>query len=311
MERKGVTYINRDELESNYLIEKLMDGGGFKHIASICSDDLCVNKTLKFLLRQYNNTLRKKENPHIDKLNNDIKNLLNEFPQVFIPKKVETYAYKNRYMIAENYCAEDYKGYSFAQKNPKNNRLSELFFIMTEILELEGELSYNNLMEKVKNKIGMMENPKTYYDESEYPSDSEDNDFESNDYTENFLEKIAYNLSITNEGDIDMDQKFYVKAVDEFFNTLTERQLTILIISVDEIVKTPENGKVPSNLEIFDNRLADLLKIKSSTYYNELIRLKGKWNFILNKYSFDEEDSNKFRITLINIIEGRLEINND
>jgi len=284
-----------DEATDTFLVDKLIDDDGFKYIANKCENDQEVFKTMYFLLNQHYFSLINDKNPHINKLKKDIDYIFTQLPSLFITETSNKPFYKNRFIKSGKFDIKHIENFQFSKYEKINNRFKQICLIIWEHLSTNVYTNYSEILQNVKNKLGISENVDCdlYEDEGNFDNIDLENEKINNSILnelENFNYKDEHDFKESNE-------KITEEIAEEFLKLLTGRQIQILIFIIKEKIKN-------NNISIFQiyKSFTDKFTIGKQTFYNELTVIQNKSNLIFDKYCLDDNDKLSFLRYLIVLV---------
>jgi hypothetical protein len=322
--KSSIPELRFDELKT-ITIEELLKYG-FKFVIMSSTDDDNAKDVIRYLISQYYDKQYLKANPKIQRLNDDVKELLKQFSAFFFQSGDTPMIHHKTITIADNFNIELFNDYSFSKNEPRKTRLKKIFFAMYNILSEKKSLSYSELINYLRQELGILENigiaMESENDEiAGVPEDIEDSN--SNDLEEVSMENEESTNSyiIVGNGDIETGIEDIEKiniAIDYFLRITTKRQTIIFghYLLKENARINEELASVSADKENFKS-LKELLNVKfnslkgsfnvcNGTLYNENSKASENLKYVIKKYELDNNLQKALMQELINHFEDKL-----
>lgn len=302
---KNISDIRFDELR-NITYERLIKEG-FKSVEKYAVDEENAKTSIRYLISQYFSSQYINANPKIEKLNDDVKYLLNQFSQLF-PQVGSRKLTEHKFITISSDIKEIeiLRDYDFAKNEPRKTRLKEIFFIMVEILNQKKSLSYSELINNLKVELNIDDlSWVEFKSETEFSADQE-SDNESNQELENYVVNVKFNDRVENP---EIEDSNIICATDEidwgidlFLKLCTERQRIVFGVYILLKYDSDQEKKefYYSNL----TELSNVLNIKKQTLYNEKNKSIDNLAFVFKKLELNEKEKQLFMKKLISGFEN-------
>lgn len=282
------------EIEDQFFIAKMLDGGGFKHLVLRCNDDDEAAKTVQFLIRQFNDDLFFRDNPHLVILKKDIKDILRsgikgiEYPQ--LSKSV---------MVASEFSPDDLDTLiANAHWIDKKNRLEEIIHALKVLLIPGKVIRFQDLIREVIKMTGSFEN-KVEFAGSQTDADSaQDTGVASKLETGSWKNIHDFPEIQTDSSSVEADAEMHAR---QFVQSLTPKER--LLLSAGLLQELPDDSDPTFNEMI--ERLEKITQRKSSVLYDYRKKLMMKKAEYIKRESLSEEEQKMFYQKIISLLKGK------
>lgn len=335
---------NRFEELKNITIDTLLKEG-FKSIYKNAEDEEDAYERLEYLISQYYSGQYLLKNPHIQRLNDDVKELLCQFANYFPQVGGAKYIHHKIITITDDFEIEKFENYSFSQNEPRKSRLKKVFFAIFTVLNIKKSITYSDLIDELKLILGLhdndeipfpFENKKDLENKTDYNYikhkvgndivSSEDSNFVPEDGDEKLDKKAGFEkeiilLPLISENEEIEDSNIIEQAINEFLSLCKERQLIIFGIFLlkeeaflneesapDDEHKTKYKNIKTSLNDKFKN-LTKLLDICQATLYNEKDEALKNLGHVYEILELNDQEKQFVIKQLINVFEDKFNIN--
>jgi hypothetical protein len=300
-----ISDIRFDELR-NITIEKLIKEG-FKSVCKNAKDDEDAKKRISHLIDQYYDKQYLTKNLHIQQLNDDVKEILNQFSNLFPQIGKSKFTHRKIITLSDDVKIESFKDYPFSKNEPKKSRLKDVFFTIYEVLDIKKSIAYSDLITALKSKLGLFDNeeiaiPDSIQSRDGYGNNDElfnglnDGDIPGIEFeiTDDNLElrtgSILEDPNLISSGleifEFD-DSNIIVITFKEFLNLCTEKQRIIFgVYLLKENAAINEESSVKEYKEYF-KKLVSIFNISPQTLYYENNKAADNLDFVIKRNGLD------------------------
>lgn len=271
----------------------------FEDLKSIAYENLLIKKNIKFLLKslddekassilyflinQYYDKQNLDSNPELNRLNNDLKDLLTSLNFVFLLTGKSKLLNRKSISLTKDFNRDDFNDYKFSPYQARNSRLSEIFFQTIDILEMQKSISYTELLEILKKNLNISE-----ISEVRYEYELTDNDDNYDDNSKDIDKQKSESYKIPDSNNIITSEESIHNVFNYFIKLLSERENVFFGIDLLKRFKSTDNLPDSIDLDEIKELLIKYYGIKKSVYYSEINSSNEKLLLSVNKYSLDD-----------------------
>lgn len=292
--REEIVQRRYTEIEDQFFTAKMLDGGGFKYLASRCNDDYEASKTMQFLIRQFNDDLFFKDNPHLMILKRDIKDLLrSDIKGIHYPQLAKSV------IVSPDFSTDNLDALSAkAQWIDKKNRLEKIIRALKMLLIPGKVIRFQDLIREVIKMTGSYEN-KVEFESSQSETDPvKDSGGVSKLETAAVKNMSEFPEIQTDSPSVEADAEMHAS---QFVHSLTPKER--LLLSAGLLQELPDD-KDPTFNEMIE-KLEKITQRKSSVLYDYRKKLMMKKAEYIKRESLSEEEQKMFYQKIISLLKGK------
>jgi len=281
------------EIKDRFFPDKMLDGGGFKYLASRCNDDYEASKTVQFLISQFNDDLFFKDNPHLVILKKDIKGLLrSDIKGINYPQLAKSV------IVSPDFSPDDLDALSSkAQWIDKKNRLEGIIRALKVLLIPGKVIRFQDLIWEVIKMTGSYEN-KVEFDGSQSETDPVKDSGGVSKLEIAAVKNISEFPEIqTDSASVETDAEMHAS---QFVHSLTPKER--LLLSAGLLQEFPDD-RDPTFNEMIE-KLEKITQRKSSVLYDYRKKLMMKKAEYIKRESLSEEEQKMFYQKIISLLKG-------